>query len=90
MSYNVIKIFKGADHATVAKLAKSSKTLAQSVALLGVAFIFMSVTTASMYKGLWQLEDRVDGIETDVKTLKKIKTFNNSDEHYKDNFNKSK
>lgn len=97
MSYNVIKIFKGADHATVAKLARSSKTLGQSIALLGISSVIMTIMTASAYNRVWKLEDRVDilkartdVIEADVKTLKKIKTFNNSDEHYKDSFNKSK
>ncbi len=75
MGYNVIKIFKGADHAAVAKLARSSKLLGKSITLLGISSIVMTIMTANAYNRIWRLEDRVDDIEADVK---RIKTFNNS------------
>lgn len=74
MGYNVIKIFKGADHVAVAKLARSSKLLGKSITLIGISSLVMTIMTANAYNRIWRLEDRVDIIEDDIK---KIKTFNN-------------
>lgn len=74
MGYNVIKIFKGADHVAVAKLARSSKLLGKSITLIGISSLIMTIVTANAYNRIWRLEDRVDVIEDDIK---KIKTFNN-------------
>lgn len=74
MGYNVIKIFKGADHVAVAKLARSAKLLGKSITLIGISSLVMTIMTANAYNRIWRLEDRVDIIEDDIK---KIKTFNN-------------
>lgn len=75
MNYNVIKIFKGADHEVVRKLVKSSRDLSKSFVCLGLSSIIMIALIASTSNRVQKLENRVDDIEADVK---RIKTFNNS------------
>lgn len=86
MNYNVIKIFKGADHGVVAKLTKVTKGNSKLISLLGFSLAVVSIVNMGMINHISKLEDRVDELETDVDNLKKIKTYNNSDEHYKDNY----
>lgn len=75
MNYNVIKIFKGADHEVVRKLVKSSRDLSKSFVCLGLSSVIMIALIASASNRIQKLENRVDDIEADVK---RIKTFNNS------------
>lgn len=75
MNYNLIKIFKGADHEVVGKLVKSSRNLSKSFVCLGLSSVIMIALIASTSNRIQKLENRVDDIEADVK---KIKTFNNS------------
>ncbi len=75
MNYNVIKIFKGADHEVVKKLVKSSRDLSKSFVCLGLSSVIMIALIASASNRIKKLENRVDDIEADVK---RIKTFNNS------------
>lgn len=82
MNYNVIKIFKGADHEVVRKLVKSSRDLSKSFVCLGLSSVIMIALIASTSNRVQKLENRVneletrtDVVETDVK---RIKTFNNS------------
>lgn len=75
MNYNLIKIFKGADHEVVRKLVKSSRNLSKSFICLGLSSVIMIALIASTSNRVQKLENHVDDIEADVK---KIKTFNNS------------
>lgn len=75
MNYNVIKIFKGANHEVVRKLVKSSRDLSKSFVCLGLSSIIMIALIASTSNRVQKLENRVADIEADVK---RIKTFNNS------------
>ena len=82
MNYNVIKIFKGADHEVVSKLVKSSRDFSKSFVCLGLSSIIMIAMIASTSNRVQKLEHSVDALKTRTDIIeadvKRIKTFNNS------------
>lgn len=82
MNYNIIKIFKGADHGAVAKLIKVTKGNSKAICLLGFSLAAVSILNASMVNHISKLENRVDELETRTDAVeadvKRIKTFNKS------------
>ena len=82
MNYNVIKIFKGADHEVVRKLVKLSRNYSKSFVCLCLSFIIMNAMIASTSNRVQKLENRINELETRTDVVeadvKRIKTFNNS------------